>query len=66
MKVTVDPGLKSTLSMVRDRTSEMVSHTIMLRGESLFLLGSDVLLTIVGFIGSFQHGESRLEDWIVE
>jgi hypothetical protein len=40
IKVTVDPGLNSTLSKVRDRTSEMVSHTMMLRGVSLFLLGN--------------------------
>jgi len=39
MKVTVDPGSKSTFSMVRDRTVEMVSHTRILNGVSLFLLG---------------------------
>jgi hypothetical protein len=39
MKVTVDPGSKSTLRMVRDRTAEIVSHTMMLSGVSLFLLG---------------------------
>ncbi len=39
MKVTVDPGSKSTFSMVRDRTDDMVSHTMMLNGVSLFLLG---------------------------
>ncbi len=40
MKVTVDPGSKSTFSMVRDRTADiMVSHTMMLNGVSLFLLG---------------------------
>ena len=40
MKLTVDPGSKSTFNMVRDRTSEMVLQTIILRGVSLFLLGS--------------------------
>ena len=40
IKVTVDPGAKSTLSMMRDRTAEMVSHTMMLKGVSLFLLGN--------------------------
>jgi hypothetical protein len=39
IKVTVDPGLNSTFSMVRDRTNEMVSHTMILKGVSLFLLG---------------------------
>ena len=39
MKVTVDPGSKSTFSMVRDRTADMVSHTMMLNGVSLFLYG---------------------------
>jgi hypothetical protein len=39
IKVMVDPGLKSTLSKVHDCTSKMVSHTMMLRGVSLFLLG---------------------------
>ncbi len=39
MKVTVDPGLKNTLNMVRDCTSEMVLHTMMLSGVSLFLFG---------------------------
>ena len=68
MKVTVNPGSKSTFNMVRDRTAEMVSHTMMLRGVSLFLLGKavDVLLIIVGFIGSFQHRESLLDDWVIE
>ena len=45
MKVTVDLGLKSTLSMVRDRTSEMVSHSMMLRGVSLFLLGRVAMMS---------------------
>ena len=36
IKVTVDPGSKSTFSMVRDRTADMVSHTMMLNGVSLF------------------------------
>ncbi len=40
MKLTVDPGSKSTFNMVRDRTTEMVLQTIMLRGVSLFLLGN--------------------------
>ena len=40
MKVTVDPGSNSTFSMVRDRTADMVSQTIMLSGVSRFLLGS--------------------------
>ena len=39
IKVTVDPGLNSTFSMVRDRTDEMVLHTMMLNGVRLFLLG---------------------------
>jgi hypothetical protein len=39
MKVMVDPGSNSTFSMVRDRTDEMVLHTMMLNGVSLFLLG---------------------------
>ena len=39
IKVTVDPGSNSTFSMVRDRTDEMVSHTMILNGVSLFLLG---------------------------
>jgi hypothetical protein len=39
MKVTVDPGSKSSFNMVRDRTADMVSHTMMLNGVSLFLLG---------------------------
>ena len=39
MKVTADPGSNSTFSMVRDRTDEMVSHTMVLKGVSLFLLG---------------------------
>ncbi len=39
MKVTVDPGSKNTFSMVRDRTSDMVSHNMMLNCVSLFLLG---------------------------
>ena len=39
IKVTVDPGSKSTFSMVRDCSDDMVSHTMMLNGVSLFLLG---------------------------
>ena len=39
IKVTVDPGSKSTFNMVRDRTADMVSQTIILSGVSLFLLG---------------------------
>jgi len=39
IKVTVEPGSNSTFSMVRDRTDEMVSHTMILNGVSLFLLG---------------------------
>jgi hypothetical protein len=39
IKVTVDSGSNSTFNMVRDRTPDMVSHTIILRGVSLFLLG---------------------------
>ncbi len=39
MKVTVKPGSNSTFNMVRDRTANMVSHTMMLNGMSLFLLG---------------------------
>ncbi len=39
MKVTVDPGSKSTFNMVRERTADIVLHTIMLNGVSLFLLG---------------------------
>ena len=39
MKVTVDPGSKSTFSMVCERTADMVSHTMMVNGVSLFLLG---------------------------
>ena len=39
MKVTVEPGSKSTFNMVCDRTDDMVSHTMMLNGMSLFLLG---------------------------
>jgi hypothetical protein len=37
MKVTVEPGSKSTFSIVRDRTNDMVSHTMMLNGVSIFL-----------------------------
>jgi hypothetical protein len=39
MKEIVDPGSKSPFSRVRDRTAEMVSHTMMLSGVSLALLG---------------------------
>ena len=39
MKVTVDPGSKSTFSMVCKRTADMVSHTMMLNGVSIFILG---------------------------
>jgi hypothetical protein len=39
IKVTVNPGSKSTFNMVRDRTADMVSQTIILSGVSLFLLG---------------------------
>ena len=44
MKVTVEPGSNSTFYMVRDRTDDIVSHTMMLNGVSLFLLG--ILATI--------------------
>ena len=49
IKVTVDPRSKSTFNMVRDHTDEMVSHTIMLKGVSLFLLGI-VVTTFLGFL----------------
>ena len=39
MKITVNSGSKSTFSVIRDRTNDMVSHTMMLNGVSLFLLG---------------------------
>ena len=39
MKVTVNPGSKSTFNMVCERTADMVSHTMMLNGVSLFLFG---------------------------
>jgi hypothetical protein len=39
MKVTVEPGSKSTFSRMRERTPKMVSHSRMLRGVSLFLFG---------------------------
>ena len=49
IKVTVDPGSKSTFSMVRDRSDDMVSHTMMLNGVSLFLLG---ILATTFYFGS--------------
>jgi hypothetical protein len=47
MKVVVDPGSNSTFNSMRDRTAEMVSHTMMLSGVSLALLGK-VTLTSFG------------------
>jgi hypothetical protein len=39
MKVTVDPGSKSTFNMVCECTADMVMHTMMLSVVSLFLVG---------------------------
>jgi len=67
MKVTVDPGSKSTFSMVHDRTADMVSHTKMLNGVSLFLLGivaTNLFRIVVGIYVGFQHRESLL-DWLI-
>ena len=58
MKVTVDPGSKSTFNMVRDRTDDMVSHTMMLNGVSLFLLG------ILALIFSELPLDPRLVSWL--
>ncbi len=43
MNVLDDPESNKTFSKVRDRTAEMVSTTIMLRGVSRLLLGSSTL-----------------------
>ena len=57
IKVTVDPGSKSTFSMVRDRSDDMVSHTMMLNGVSLFLLGILALATTLFELSlAFQVG----------
>ena len=47
MNMAVDLELRSTFSRVPDRTAEMVSHTMMLSGVSLALLGK-VTLTSFG------------------
>ena len=39
MNMAVDPEPRSPFSRVQDRTAEMVSHTMMLNGVSLALLG---------------------------
>ncbi len=59
MKVTVEPGLKSTLSKVHERTPEMVLHNRILRGVSLFYIQQSyysVLRDIIIFVG-FHHWE---------
>jgi len=60
MKVTVDPGSKSTFSMVRDRTVEMVSHTRILNGVSLFLLGLSDAALLSSALGDDVANESTL------
>ena len=45
MNMAVDLELRSTFSRVPDRTAEMVSHTMMLNGVSLFWLGILALAT---------------------
>ena len=69
IKVTVDPGSKSTFNMVRDRTADMVSQTIILSGVSLFFaqhFGRGPFWLFVGFRVGFrvviQHGKGVLDD----
>jgi hypothetical protein len=52
--------------MVNHRTSEMVLHTMMLKGVSLLLLGNaDTTSFGILLASSFQQGESLLKNWVI-
>ena len=60
MNMAVDLELRSTFSRVPDRTAEMVLHTMMLNGVSLFWLGIPALATTLFELSLASRSASEL------